>query len=403
MGYTKSAITGFGWNSAFKIATTILSGIKIIILARILSPNDFGLFSLVTIALGITEAATQTGINITLIQTERSVKYFLDTAWVIAIVRGLIIAIVMGILGIVLKTFYHEQLLLPLVTLAAFVPLIKGFINPSIVNLQKELNFFADSLYRISLVLVETIVAIGLALSFRSVFVLVIAMIASALFEVTISFIFLKDKPTFNYKSSRAETIFQQMKWLNLSSILGYLHENLDNILIGKLSGTTSLGYYQNAYALSHKPNYELAKSVHHSTLPVFNKIKGNKKRLYRAFRKSVSSSSFAFFIFSLPFLIYPQLMVILLGDQWTHAVPLLRPLTIAGVIQSFSMMNYTMFLTNKNYKKLNQHLGLTTLAMVILVLLITPQYGLSGAVWGVALSRIITIPLIIKQLTANN
>ena len=86
MGYTKNAISGFSWQTLLKLIQNGLSVIKIFVLARLLSPNDFGMFSLITIALGLVEAFTETGINFTILQSKKSVRYFLDTAWVIAII-----------------------------------------------------------------------------------------------------------------------------------------------------------------------------------------------------------------------------------------------------------------------------------------------------------------------------
>ncbi len=399
MGYTAKAIQGFGWHTIFKITTTGLSALKVIIVARILSPADFGLFSLATIALGLTEAFTETGINITLLQSKRSISYYIDTAWVIAIIRGLVIALIMGLASLIMRQYYSEPTLLPLITLAAFVPLIKGFINPNIVSLQKDLSFFWDSVYRIALSLIESVSAVVLVYFFHSVFGLIFAMIISATFEVIVSFLFFRLRPRFNYKSTRAKEVFDQMKWLNISSVLGYLHENLDNILIGKLAGTTNLGYYHNAYALSHKPNYELAQSVHHSTLPVYTKINQNRKRFAKAFLRSSLSSLGLFVVASLPFLVFPQLITWLLGPQWQPAVSLIRPLIMAGLLQSFAMLTYTFLIAQAKYKAMNWHLFSTTVLMAIFIVVLTPHYGLLGTVWGVLLSRVITLLILGKPV----
>ena len=95
MGYTKNTISGFSWQTILKFLTMASILIKTMFVARILNPSDFGLFAIIAIALGIAEATTQTGVNLTIIQSKRSIKYFLDTAWVIAIIRGLIIGIIM--------------------------------------------------------------------------------------------------------------------------------------------------------------------------------------------------------------------------------------------------------------------------------------------------------------------
>ena len=394
MGYTSKAVQGFSWHSFFKFSTTGLVAIKLIILARILSPTDFGLFSLVAIALGITESVTPTGINLIIMQSKKSVEYFLNTAWVIAIIRGLIIAIIMNILALVMSRYYQRVELLPLISLASFVPFIKGFINPAIIKMQKEMSFLADSFYRISLVLVEVTVSILLGLIFRSVYVFVIGMITSSIFEVAISFIFFKERPLFIFSKNRALEIFESSKWLNISAFFSYLHENLDNLLIGKLTTITSLGFYQNAYALSHKPNFDLSQSVSHSVLPVYAQISSTPTRLKRAFFKSTLFSMTTFLLLSLPLLIYPQITVLILGNNWYNSVPLVRPLVLAGLIQAFANLCYNLFYIQKKYKIVNYHLGLSTLLMVVMILLLTPKYELVGAAWAVFISR--ALPLLI-------
>jgi O-antigen/teichoic acid export membrane protein len=164
MGYTKNAISGFSWQTFLKVVTIGLGMFKLMILARILTPADFGLFSLVTISLGIAEATTETGVNYTIINSKQSIKYFLNTAWVIAIVRGFIIGLLMVLSAFVLARFYEEERLLFLISLASLVPVIKGFINPAIVTLRKELHFFKESSYHLVRIISEMILAISITL-----------------------------------------------------------------------------------------------------------------------------------------------------------------------------------------------------------------------------------------------
>ncbi len=396
MGYTHKVLQGFSWHSFFLLSAKVLSAVKLIVLARLLAVNDFGLYSLTTIALGITEAFTQTGVNIMLIQSKKTIDYYLDTAWVIAIVRGTVIGLIMMLLALLMGQIYHEPKLLPLITLAAFVPFIKGFINPYIINMQKQLSFFWDTVFRLSLNLVDAIVAISLCLLFKSVFMLIFAMLITAIFEVIISFIFFEIKPKLKFNTSRAKDIFAQMKGLNLSSIFSYLQINLDNILIGKVVGTTGLGFYYNAFQLSHTPNYELSKAVLHSSFPVFTKIGDDRIRLKKAFLKTAITAMTIFTLASLPLLIFPQLMIWLFSEKWLPAVSILRPLVVAGLIHSFALVSYTLWYAQQKYKLLNFHLGLNIILMVMMILLLTPKYGLIGAGWGVLLSRLLLLPLLI-------
>jgi PST family polysaccharide transporter len=262
--------------------------------------------------------------------------------------------------------------------------------------MQKELSFFWDTVYRLSLSVIDAVAAIVLCLVYHSVFMLILAMLVSAVFEVAISFIFFTVKPKLNFNSDRAKDIFAQMKGLNLSSILSYLQLNLDNILIGKLAGTTNLGYYYNSFQLSHTPNYELSKAVLHSSFPVFSKIGDDVNRLKNAFLKTVFGSMLFFILASLPLLIFPQILVILFTAKWQPAADILRPLVVAGLINSFGLVSYTLWYARKKYRLLNLHLGLNILLMASLVIFLTPKYGLAGASWAVLLSRLVLLPFVI-------
>jgi len=394
MGYMKNTIAGFSWQTVLKLLTMVIILVKTFFLARILTPSDFGLFALIAIALGIAEATTETGVNLTIIQSKRTIKYFIDTAWVIAIIRGFIIGIVMVLMGIGMSEFFNEPSLRVLIATAALVPVVKGFINPSIVLFHKNLDFFKDSLFRFVVILFDASIAVIIALTIKSVLALILALIISGLFEVFLSFIIFKDKPTFNYIPSRAKIIFSNAKGLSISAALSYINENIDDFLLGKIIGTYSLGLYHNAYSLGHKVNYDFAKSANHSILPVFTKIVTEADRLKNAFIKSIVVTSIITVGFSIPLIIAPKFIVsLILGEQWLSITPHLYLFVIAGIIQSISIIFYALFYAKKKYSTVNFHLLITVIMLTTLLLLLPKQYGLQGAGIAIVLSRLITLP----------
>lgn len=400
MGYTRNALTGFSWQIVLKGAIFATAIAKTIFLARLLSPTAFGVFSLVSIALGVSEATTQTGVNVTIVQSKRSMQYFVDTAWVIAIIRGLVIGSCMVVLGFVMSRFYQQPELFLLTGLASLVPVIKGFINPSIVIMQKELRFFADSSYRIALILVEGLLAVLLAFALKSVLALVLALIGAAIFEVAISFIFFEIKPQFQYVRSSGALIFKNARWLSFSSLFIYLHENLDNVMVGKLTSTYDLGIYDKTYNLGHKVNYEFAKSTTHNTFPIFTKLVDQPARAMRAFIKSTAATMGLVIVTSLPLFLFPSFFItLILGDQWLAAIPLIRWLVLAGIIQSFTTMCYNFLIANKKYFMMNVHLAITVVLMIILLLVLAPSSGLLGAVIAIFVSRAVTLPIVIYDV----
>ncbi len=400
MGYKQKAISGFSWQTILKITTNGLVFVKIFFLARILNPDDFGLFSITAIVLGISEALTQTGINTTIIQAKQKVSYFLNTAWVIAILRGFAIAILMLLMGLIVSKSFHNPNLIYLIALSSLIPIIKGFINPAIVSLQKEMEFNKDSFYQISLVVIESILAVVLALFIKNSFALVLALIGSAIFEVFLSFILLKLRPSFQYLPSRAKEIFNNMKWLNFTSLFHYLNDNVDDFLIGKLTNTYQLGLYHNAYSLSHKLNYELSKSALYSTLPILTKIKDDPLRTKKAFLKSLVLIIIISLIASLPLLIAPKFIIsLVLSEKWLEILPILPWLVLAGLVHTISNYSYTLFLAKKEYGFMNTHLAVCVIFTIVFITVFTPNYGLKGAVISLTIARLITLPIVLIGL----
>ncbi|NCN87458.1 MAG: oligosaccharide flippase family protein [Candidatus Pacebacteria bacterium] len=397
MGYTKNALAGFSFQTILKLATYVVVAIKMAVLARVLSPEIFGLFSLVTIALGLTEATTQTGVNLTIVRSKHSVEYFLDSAWVIAIIRGMIIGSLMIVLAFFLSNFFNEPDLLILISLTALVPVIKGFINPYIISMQKNLNFFYDALYRFSYFLAEASFAITVGYLSKSIFALVGALIFAASVELLISFIFFKKRPQFVYRQSRVKEILEGAKWLSFSALLDYLNENLDNFIIGKMTSLHSLGLYHYGYSLSHKVNHDFAKSATHGTLPIYSRLQNSNKRLIKAFYKATASTMVLVILVSLPFLLFPTFVInFLFGSQWLEVTKFLHWLVLAGIVQSFSVLFYSLFMAKKAYFSVNLHLSSSVLTMLILIIIFGSQYGLVGATFAIFLSRLLNIPLLI-------
>lgn len=408
-GYRGHAIAGFSWQTMQKVLTTGLTLVKIFVLARLLSPNDFGLFSLTMIALGISESFTQTGINITMIQSAKPISYFLNTAWVIAIIRGFLIGILMLVLALLMSSYYQEEALLALIMVTAVVPVIKGFINPAITAWQKNFDFFHDNLYSFWRLLAEVFFQVLLALILRSVWALALGLVLAAVFEVLLSFAMLKQRPVFLYLKSRGAEIFHNARFLNLASLLHYLNDNVDDFLIGKIAGTSNLGIYHNAYTLSHKTNYELSKSAHYGVLPIFSQIAQQKEeeRLAKAFKKAFFTTLILVTLVSLPILLFPSFFVLLiLGEQWLAAIPLVPLLVIGGLIHAVSNFSYSLMVSKKQYFYFNSHLLLLFVLTVAFLLYFGRQDGLQGAVFGIVLARAISLPIALlgikKSLSLN-
>jgi len=164
MGYKKIAFFGISWMMSLNIITGVFSVLKIAIIARLLSPADFGIFGIALLSLSLLELLTETGLNVVLIQSKNDLSRFLDSAWIVSMIRGVLITLALIGLSPLIARFFNSPQSLSILLLISMAPLLRGFINPSEVIFQKELRFKSEFFFRIAIFALDTIVSIILVI-----------------------------------------------------------------------------------------------------------------------------------------------------------------------------------------------------------------------------------------------
>jgi len=403
MGYTKQAIKGISWVGAVRVVIRGLSIVKTALIARILTPFQFGLFGVTTLVFALVDIITETGINIFLVQQKDDVDKYINTAWLISIVRGVVMAILIVITSPFVAGFFNNQDAVQLLLLMSFVPLIKGFINPSIIKFQKEMQFGKDFIYKISIFFVETIFSILLVFLMQSPIGLVWGMIISALFEVYLSFEMMSPTPKYKFEKIKFWEVIHQGKWITLSGIFNYLFQHTDDVMVGRLLGTSSLGLYDMAYRISLVPIYDLSDTVSRVTFPVYVKISDDLKRLRTAFFKSMIFLSAVTIIVGLILFLYPeQIIVLLLGSQWVAAAGVLKILALFGVFKAFSAASSAIFLSLGKQNIVSMISVIGFLGLLITIVPFVTLWGLEGAAFSALFGTFLTLPFTFYFLYKN-
>lgn len=394
MSYQRSFLIGFGWNGSLKVVSKVISAIKLAILARLLSPTDYGLFSLVLVSISLIEVFTESGINTILIQSDKKLEQYVDTAWIFSIARGIIIFSVMIVLSKAMPWFYHEPKLFSLIFFASVIPLIRGFINPAIIGFYKELDFRKDTYYRFSLVIVDFVAAVFFGLILKNTFALILPMFFSAIADVIISFRFTAIRPQFRFDKQIFQEIFAQSKWLNNITILDYLNKNVDNLIVGRMLGTGDLGMYQSGFSVSQSATSELGLSVIHASFPIYSRMTEDKTRLKRAFLKVASTFCLFLLIPTVLFILFPNVVAsIQFGQKWSGIAVILPLLALAGYVQGFLNIASTVFTAQKKFHYLTISLGIMLVTLVTGLFILIPSYGLLGAAYSVLIAKVVTVP----------
>lgn len=400
MGYLKVAAVGASWIGALKVFSRGSSILRTLIIARILSPSQFGVFGIAVLMLSLIETLTETGINVVLVQKKENIEEYINTAWIISIARGILIFLAIFLTAGLVSSFFKSQEARNLLLLISFVPLIRGFINPSIAKFQKELKFKKEFFYRFSIVLVETIISLMLVVLTRDPISLVWGLVVGAIFEVIISFYVVKPRPKFNFEKNIFKDIISHSKWITSSGIFNYLFSNGDNIVVGRVLGTSSLGIYDMAYTIALLPTTELAEVVARVTFPVYVQFSEDKKRLRKAYFKTTAFIAFLTLPLVLVFVFFPkEIIQIFLGEKWIEAAKILQIMSIFAFISAVFSPSGAIFYAVKKQK---YTFIISFVAFIVMISLIFPLisiYGLAGAAIAATIGVISPVPLVIYFL----
>ncbi len=400
MGYFKDTVRGLSWMTAFRVLYRLIGIAKIAIIARILNPFSLGVFGIVTIVLGFLEIITETGINIFLIQEKDDVKGYVNTAWAVSIVRGLLISILIFASASIVSGFFNSPASKNLLYIAALIPLIRGFINPSIVKFQKDLQFNKEFLYRISIFTVESLTSVLGVIIFNSVYGMVWGLLAGAVFEVGYTFIFARPWPKFEFNLIKTKRVIDRGKWVTLFGVFDYLYTQSDNIIVGRILGMTPLGIYQNAYKISTAPLTEIGDIFFRVTFPVFSKISSEKERLRVAFIKNIlvnfvlmGLAGIFIFVFATP------IVRVVLGKGWDGAIPVVKLLSVLGVVRGVLGSTGSLLVSKKKQKYSAIITIVSTLGLWFTIVPLTHTYGIIGAGVSAIIGTLISIPFVIYYI----
>ena len=396
MGYSKQAFIGVSWVSSFRFTSRIIATGRSILLARILTPAQFGVFGIASIILSFLEILTETGVNIFLIQEKGNIDRFVNSAWIISIIRGIIICLIILLTSPLMVNFFDMPDLYRFLFLISLVPLVRGFINPSIVKYQKNLQFQKEFYLRMGIYVFDSIISIFLAMVLRDASGFVWGLIAGAILEVILSFILFRPRPSMRFKFNLIKQIINRGKWVTAYGIFNYIAQQGDNIIVAKLLGANPVGIYQMGYRLSTMPISEISDVVNKVVFPVYSKISHEKERLIRAFKRTVFTVSIPVVSLSLIIFFLPQsFFELILGPQWTEITSVIKILVIYGMLRAISGVSSSLFLS---LGKQNFVAGMTFIrffALAVTIVPLTTNYGIMGASLSALLSVIAELPFI--------
>lgn len=334
----KQARGGVKWTVLSTGVRSILQIIQLIILARFLSAEDFGLVAIVMVVIGFSQLFMDMGISNAIIHKQNITEIQLSSLYWLNILSGAVLTIIVFLIAPIVSTFYNEVAIIPLLQLLSFSFLVNAMGNQYRVLLRKELKFNTLAKVEVAAAVGAFVSAVTLAVQGFGAYSLVYATLVNVIISNSILLIIgiktHKPKMVYQHKEITGFLTFGLYQ-MGQNSIV-YFNNQFDVILIGKLLGTEALGIYSLTKQLVMRPSQVINPIITGVTFPIMAKIQDDLIRLKSVYLKIINYlSSINFPIYILMAVLASSLVPLLLGEKWIDAIELFQVLSIYALIRS--------------------------------------------------------------------
>jgi lipopolysaccharide exporter len=377
---SQRAVKSSFWVFFLRMTQQLLGFARLIILARVLAPNDFGLMGISLLMMSTLETFSQTGLQQALIQKKEEINSYLDTVWTFSIFRGAILFGVLYMIAPYAAIFFDSPEAKPIIQVIGISIILKAFTNIGVIYFQKELEFNKQYIYQLSGTVSDFVVSVILVLLLGNIWALVYGLIAGNIAMLIISYLIHPYRPHLNFNFRKVKELFGYGKWVMWSTILAFLVTQGDDILVGKILSATALGLYQMSYKISNLPATEITHVISQVTFPLYSKIQDDDVRLRESYLKVFQFITFVSFpITGLIFVLSSDFTTLFLGDKWLQMVPSMKILVLEGLVRSIAASSGNLFYAMGKTKIDTKLQVIRFILLVTLIYPLTIKWGIFG------------------------
>lgn len=376
-------IHGVAWNFTEKILVKVASFAIGIILARLLSPSDYGLMGMLAIFMSISSVFIEGGLAKALIQRQGCQDIDYSTAFVTNVFLSLVIYAVLFLTAPLIADFYDEPILIPLTRVLALTIVLGSFNIVQRAKLMANVDFKSLAQINVMSILVTGAIGIFMAYEGYGVWALVGQSIGSTLFLIFIFPFYSKWKPSLRFSKESFSHLFGFGSKLMITGVYAVIFNNIATICIGKVYKSQELGYYTRGSQFSDLISFTVNDVLGTVTFPVLSELQNDTDRLVAVYRKSLFVTAMIIFpVMVLCALLAYPLVLILLTEKWLPCVVLMQWLCLARMFTPLSALNMNI-LNAVGRSDLFMKLDFSKAPLTILILAITIPMSVKAIVIG--------------------
>lgn len=383
-------VRGIFWNSFSQFLTQAFQWVVMVILARLLRPEDFGLVGMAGIFTGLAAAVSDLGLGSAIIQRERMDERYLATVFWASFAMGVLLFGALTASASYVATFFHNPAVQPIMIVSSFGFFMGpwGVVPRSLLIRRLQFNQLAK--VEVGLSVVSGITSASLALMGWGAWSIVGGGLVNSLASIILLWWQCPWYPHWCFDRAAFREMFDYGIHVTGSNVLNYFRTNLDYLIVGRKLGTSSLGFYTLAYKLMNYPRSIIPSLVTRVAFPAFSRLQNDQDHIRRGFLKMVHYIS----LVTVPaligmFSVAPEFIRVTYGAKWSPAILPLQILCFTGILGSLgTMVGSTVRAIGR--PDIEFKWTLFSLSLMVIALLIGVQYGTVGVATAILIVGLI-------------
>ena len=380
----QKTISGVIWSSLQRFGTMGISFVSNIVLARLLTPDDYGCIGMLMIFIALSNTFIDGGFGSALIQKKRPTSEDYSTIFYWNIFLSVALYGVLFLCAPLIADFYDIPLLSKVLRVQGLVLIVNAFGIIQANQLRKQLKFKSIAQVSLTASIISVIVAIVMAYMGFGIWSLVTQQIVMPLVTSILYWIYSSWRPLWRFSISSFKELFRFGSFILLSNLINTLCNNLNGLLIGKFFNASSMGYFTQAKKVEDVFSSSLEAVVLQVTYPVLVEVKENLER----FRDALCQFNALLLYVVAPLMLLINLLAtpvitVLLGEQWLPAVPYLEILAFQGIAYSLQGINTNAIVSIGRSDTFFKATLLKRLVQFFLLLSGMYLGGIMGLLWG--------------------
>lgn len=390
MTLKQKTVSGVIWSIIDSFASNGIQFIVGIILARILSPREFGLIGMLTIFIALSQSFIDSGFTNALIRKKDCTQTDYSTVFYFNFVIGIIFYFILFFFAGSISVFFNEpqlELLLQVLGLGLVLNAL-GIIQRTILT--KNINFKLQTRVSVVASTLSGTIAISMAYNGFGVWSLVALTLSRFGFTSIFLWMWAKWKPSLIFSIESFKELFSFGSKLLISGLIDTAYRNVYYLIIGKYFSAVELGYYTRADQFQALPSKQLTGIFGRVSYPILSTIQDDVKKLRSAYTQIIKSTMFITFVLMLGMsAIAKPMIVTLIGEQWLPAVIYLQMLCFVGMFYPLHALNLNM-LQIQGRSDLFLRLEIIKKVLSIPIIIIGILYGIKIMILGMLINTII-------------